>query len=211
MSMRRRVEENRKQESLDVLKDIEGSVEATKAIINQFKSLSRAQQNRFAAMPLDAALHRSCAVAKANGIDCNVTCRHGLTVIADPQHFAECLDELVANSMKWLTKEPRKISITARDARPDEVPDALESDRPYAVIHYEDNGPGIAAEHKDKIFDLFYTTHPEGTGLGLALVRRIIEGHSGIINEVGVPGKGVHFVMLVPATVENGVVAINGS
>ncbi len=49
-------------------------------------------------------------------------------------------------------------------------------------IWVEDDGPGIAADQKEKIFDPFFTTREKGTGLGLAIVHKIIENHSGEIN-----------------------------
>lgn len=199
--LRKRVAEIRTTESLEVIEDIQHSVDSAKEIIWQFKSLSRAQNNRILPILLEPMLEQACAVAKQSGMDCSVTCRKGLTVLADAQHLSECLDELVANSIRWTKTDPRRITITAMDARPDEVPaDAL--DRTYACIHFEDSGPGIAPENKSIIFDLFFTTSPDGTGLGLSLVKRIIEGHEGTISEIGTFGKGSHFIITIPSTTD---------
>jgi signal transduction histidine kinase len=62
----------------------------------------------------------------------------------------------------------------------------------------EDNGTGIAPENMDKIFNLFFTTKPEGTGVGLALVFRTIHLHDGDIEVQSVPGQGTTFRVTLP-------------
>lgn len=60
----------------------------------------------------------------------------------------------------------------------------------YVVVSITDNGPGIAEEIKERIFDPFFTTKPqgEGSGMGLDIVKRIIEKHKGIIRLSSIPG-----------------------
>lgn len=67
-------------------------------------------------------------------------------------------------------------------------------------IEVEDNGPGIAAESINKIFDPFYTTKPpgEGTGLGLAICLRILESYGGRILVKSAEGKGANFMIQLP-------------
>jgi len=67
-------------------------------------------------------------------------------------------------------------------------------------IEVEDNGPGIAAESINKIFDPFYTTKPpgEGTGLGLAICLRILESYGGRILVKSAEGKGANFIIRLP-------------
>jgi two-component system sensor histidine kinase HydH len=67
-------------------------------------------------------------------------------------------------------------------------------------IQVEDNGPGIAADLQDRIFEPFYTTRQQGTGLGLAMVRKIAEQHAGEIRvDSPPPGKqtGTRFTLLL--------------
>jgi GAF domain-containing protein len=76
-----------------------------------------------------------------------------------------------------------------------------------AVVEIEDTGDGIPGEVRERIFEPFFTTKASGTGLGLAVVRRIVEGHGGEIRVRSTPGEGTTFALrfpLPPPPVENG-------
>ncbi|MES1180158.1 MAG: ATP-binding protein, partial [Hyphomicrobium sp.] len=64
------------------------------------------------------------------------------------------------------------------------------------MIQIEDNGPGIPEHLKEQLFDPFVTTKPYGTGLGLALVAKIINDHGGIIECDSEPGRTIFRVLL---------------
>jgi signal transduction histidine kinase len=61
-----------------------------------------------------------------------------------------------------------------------------------------DTGTGILPEHLDKIFDLYFTTKPKGSGIGLSMVYRIVQMHDGEIEIESTPGKGTTFRILLP-------------
>jgi len=61
-----------------------------------------------------------------------------------------------------------------------------------------DNGCGIPAEIRDKIFDIFFTTKAEGAGLGLSQVYRTVESHRGTIALAGGAGSGTVFTISLP-------------
>ncbi|HIE26879.1 TPA: hypothetical protein EYP66_06300 [Candidatus Poribacteria bacterium] len=65
-------------------------------------------------------------------------------------------------------------------------------------IDVKDTGSGIPPERQEKIFDLFYSTKEEGTGVGLAIVKRVIEGHGGKITVSSEVGKGTTFSIFLP-------------
>ncbi|HWJ02819.1 MAG TPA: PAS domain S-box protein [Verrucomicrobiae bacterium] len=71
--------------------------------------------------------------------------------------------------------------------------------RRFVKITLSDTGPGISAEHQAKIFDPYFTTKPEGNGLGLATAYAIIKKHEGSISVVSECGKGATFEILLPA------------
>jgi len=64
-------------------------------------------------------------------------------------------------------------------------------------IAIRDNGPGIASDQVEKIFDSFHTSKPKGTGLGLSIAKRIVEEHGGRIRATSMP-EGAEFVVSLP-------------
>lgn len=118
--------------------------------------------------------------------------REDLPVIrADPGQMAQVLQNLIANAMKF--------------RKPDVVPNVSVSARrdPEGwVFSVADNGIGIAAEYADRIFVLFQRLHSRdeysGTGIGLAICKKIVERHGGRIWFDSEPGRGTTFHFLIP-------------
>jgi PAS domain S-box-containing protein len=73
------------------------------------------------------------------------------------------------------------------------------ADAAHARVEITDSGPGIPAEHLPRVFEPFFTTRPKGTGLGLAVVKRIVEGHRGRVSVTSEPGTATAFVIDLPA------------
>jgi signal transduction histidine kinase len=71
---------------------------------------------------------------------------------------------------------------------------------PAVVVEVADDGPGVAAETTDKIFNPFFTTKVTGTGLGLAIVRKIVDAHDGRIDVSSEQGLGTKFRVTLPVT-----------
>jgi PAS domain S-box-containing protein len=67
------------------------------------------------------------------------------------------------------------------------------------TVAVADTGPGFAADTAAHLFDAFYTTKPDGMGMGLSICRTIVEAHHGHISAVGVPGQGATFTFTLPA------------
>lgn len=87
----------------------------------------------------------------------------------------------------------------ANDAVP---PKEGKEEKRYCRIYIEDNGIGFEQKYAEQIFDMFRRLHPiaeyEGTGIGLALCKRIVEKHRGFISALGRPGEGSVFIVSLP-------------
>ena len=198
--LQKRILGNRISEALDVLSLVRTSVEKANGIVGQFKSLTRAQEIRPVPTLLRPILEDACRMPREHGVICEIDCPEDLYIKADPERLSECFDELVANSTHWFDKPQKEIKIIAVQPAPIPLPVDLPSDEEFTFIRFRDNGSGVVLSNKGKIFDAFFTTYEHGTGLGLALVRRIIEGHGGAVFETGVPGEGAEFEIYLPST-----------
>ena len=114
-------------------------------------------------------------------------CRGDATLLN--QVFSNLLD----NALKY--RDP---------ARPLQVQISGRIDEGRAVYEVSDNGVGIAPEHQGKIWEMFHRLHPEGLvageGLGLNLVRRILDRHRGRIWVESAPGQGSRFLLSLPGS-----------
>lgn len=113
-------------------------------------------------------------------------------VFGDYQRIFEVLQNLIDNAAKFMGEQPSpRIEIGQR---------GFLADMP--IFYVRDNGIGIAPEFRDNIFGLFnkLDARTEGTGVGLALVKRIIEFHHGRIWVESEPGNGATFLFTLPVT-----------
>jgi len=76
---------------------------------------------------------------------------------------------------------------------------AVNGDGQGLVVTLADHGPGIPAELRQRVFEPYFTTKQDGTGLGLALVRHTIEAHGGMLTVFETPGGGATFSIVLPA------------
>jgi len=68
----------------------------------------------------------------------------------------------------------------------------------YAIVRVSDTGPGIPAEHLDKLFYPFFTTKSHGSGVGLSMAKKIVDSHRGLIDVASRPGEGTTFTVRLP-------------
>jgi light-regulated signal transduction histidine kinase (bacteriophytochrome) len=112
-------------------------------------------------------------------------------VDADPMQLHQLLQNLIGNALKY--------------RRPDVPPEARVScveSRAGWTIQVSDNGIGFSQDQADRIFAPFQRLHGrgeyDGTGIGLAICRRIVERHHGTIVAHGAPGEGARFIVTLP-------------
>jgi two-component system, sporulation sensor kinase E len=74
----------------------------------------------------------------------------------------------------------------------------IENGGKRATVRLRDNGCGIAPDKLERIFNPFFTTKERGTGLGMAISKKIVEAHEGSIDVVSEPGRGTEFAVTLP-------------
>lgn len=116
-------------------------------------------------------------------------------VLADGTQLALALDNLIENAVQAMPEGGRLVLHAAPDGQ-------------HARITVADTGPGIPDEVRDHLFEPFFTTKTKGTGLGLAVVRRIVDAHGGRIGVESPPGGGARFTLVLPLA--SGVQAASG-
>ncbi len=111
---------------------------------------------------------------------------------------------LLTNAIKFSRAGVRpEIVITAGKLRGPEIPGGIsKSSNTYHHIAFRDNGIGFSGEVSGRIFEAFQRLNPReafaGTGIGLAIVKRIMDNHGGIVSAEGHPGKGAIFHVYLP-------------
>lgn len=119
--------------------------------------------------------------------------------------FQQLFTNLISNSLKFSkAEEAPKISIRAE--KMSEPPEGMATPEPgTSVVHiiYTDNGIGFEPQYNKSVFELFYRLHGRseysGTGIGLAICKKIIDNHHGLITAAGAPGEGVRFDIYIPS------------
>jgi signal transduction histidine kinase len=112
-------------------------------------------------------------------------------VMADSVQLQQVLINLVLNAIEAMRDRGGELTIGSQ----------LTADR-NVVISVSDTGIGLPTDHLDRIFDPFFTTKPQGTGMGLALTRSIVESHGGRVWAVANAGPGATFHFALPVQSE---------
>jgi signal transduction histidine kinase len=114
------------------------------------------------------------------------------TVLADRDALSIIVANLVDNAIKYTPEGGTVTLATGREGI-------------YATVSVRDTGIGLSAEDRERVFEEFYRVRSEqthgitGTGLGLSLVKRLVEQHQGSITVESEPGKGSTFTVRLPA------------
>ncbi|MEO5776924.1 MAG: PAS domain-containing protein [Flavobacterium sp.] len=121
-----------------------------------------------------------------------------------PFQFYQLLFNLVSNSLKFSKPDvPPKITIKCEIQKGKKLNNEnLLSDVDYCHITFSDNGIGFEQQYSERIFEVFQRLHGKevymGTGIGLAIVKKIIDNHNGIITATGKLGEGATFDIIFP-------------
>jgi C4-dicarboxylate-specific signal transduction histidine kinase len=112
-------------------------------------------------------------------------------ISADRVQLQQVILNLVMNAGEAMTTTPdgaRALNINSKLGQPDEV-----------IIAVEDSGPGIDPKDADRIFDAFFTTKPQGMGMGLSICRSIVESHGGRLSASARRPHGSIFYVTLPS------------
>lgn len=124
------------------------------------------------------------------------------TVMGDDVQLVQLFQNLIANSLKFHGEEPLRIHVSARRIKDSEVRDSDSAIEQGWVFSVHDNGIGIDPKYADRIFVVFQRLHGReeypGTGIGLAICKKIVDRHGGRIWIESEPGQGTTFYFTFP-------------
>jgi signal transduction histidine kinase len=125
------------------------------------------------------------SLAASRGVALGADVARAGRVVVDPAQLGQALDNLVRNAID-ATPSGGRVDVAARTAGTG------------AVIEVRDTGRGIEPDHLPRIFDLYFTTKADGTGVGLAVTQQIVSAHGGTIEVDSRPAAGTVFTVRLP-------------
>ncbi len=125
------------------------------------------------------------------------------TIDADPLQMRQLLQNLIGNALKFhRNEETPLVKVSAQMLNGEKGRPGAESSNSLCQVVVEDNGIGFDEKHCDRIFEVFQRLHGrseyKGSGVGLAVCKKIAERHGGSITAKSVPGQGATFIVTLP-------------
>lgn len=124
-----------------------------------------------------------------------------------PHQLRQIFTNLIGNAIKFNKDERPRIELTCRQVKGSEAVPSLPPGQLFYAISVRDNGAGFDPAFRHRLFDIFFKAHQDqniqGTGIGLAISKKIAEHHNGAIVGDGEEGKGAVFTLFLPVTVQN--------
>lgn len=137
--------------------------------------------------------------------------KHGIVEIGEmgefeliPFQFSQLMHNLIGNALKFSKPGiPPFVRITSEMVDGSEAGVAdLSRQKKYFRLSVSDNGIGFSPQYKERIFEVFQRLHGRseypGTGIGLAIVKKIVDNHNGVIEAIGEEGEGARFDVYIP-------------
>jgi signal transduction histidine kinase len=134
---------------------------------------------------------------RSQAAQCSVSLRADLTaepasVIAARVQLQQVMMNLILNGIEAMQESGGELIVTSRTAPNDEL-----------TISVSDTGPGLPIEHSHQIFETFFTTKPQGSGMGLSISRTIVESHGGRLWATANADRGTTFHFALPCVMPN--------
>lgn len=195
-------------EAQDYLDRMRNAAERMRALINDLLTFSRATREHKNFVKTDLGELIAATVSEFDfTIDlkgATVKTNVDLEVESIPSQLLQLFQNLIGNALKFTYPEtPAQIEINgfAKYGRELSIAEANQNQL-YAVVEIKDNGIGFEEEDTEKIFDIFHRLHSRseysGTGIGLAICKKITDNHSGFVLAKGRPGTGATFTVILP-------------
>ncbi|HEY8449035.1 MAG TPA: ATP-binding protein, partial [Bacillota bacterium] len=167
-------------------------IERIERLLRDLLLMAKPQQPERAPCDLNLLVERVLLLLEAQARECGVTIETALepglpVLVADGQQLRQVLYNLVLNAIEAMPDGGRL-----------RVETALAGDGRQVVLQVRDTGVGIEPDHLDRVAEPFFTTKAHGTGLGLAVVRSIVNNHGGTIECESQPGRGTTFIVRLP-------------
>lgn len=196
------------EKSLDYFDKVKSSSERMRLLIKYLLSYSRINKakNDFVQVNLLTILDKVQEDLEDRILESKITIViANLPVVkAIPFQMEQLFNNLISNAIKYRGLEDPKIVIDCKKLKRSEITeDFIKKSKTYYRISVMDNGIGFAQEHAEKIFELFQRLHQKteysGTGIGLAICKKIVQNHHGHILAESELGKGTSFCFYLPA------------
>ena len=188
--------------ALELSDSIKHGIFLLEEILNEFREFVKATQLDAEDVDLNRLIKESVdeGFPKRSQSSLKLKLGRSLPIIhADPKKLKRCFAELMENSVNF---QPDggviRVSTALADTRSKRWLKPSQRNETYVQVRFEDDGPGIETKNKPKIFNPFYTSRAKGMGLGLSIVKGVVDAHNGVIFESGTPGKGAKFTILLP-------------
>ena len=174
------------------LEIILGEIDRIEGITRDLLQMSRSPQLAATPIDLNALLEEICVIFTAEMAIRQISVHRKLqlnlpAVDVNPAQFKQVFMNILRNAMEAVGSGGRI-----------DVSTAYLPLRRSVAVEIADDGPGVPPEIRDRLFEPFFSTRPNGTGLGLAVSDRIVRGHGGQILVDGGPGQGAVFRVLIP-------------
>ena len=180
-----------REEREEMLGMLDEEVQRMGDVVQTFLDLSRRQDTEATIIPLKPLIERSMEILKVELTRCNVrsTVRWEAPNDLCIRGRHQALHHLFLN-----------LALNARDAMPEggDLTILVQARKSEVRIYFQDSGPGIPRTIRSKVFEPFFTTRAQGTGLGLAFVERIVLEHGGSISVGSSPSGGAQFLIELP-------------
>ncbi len=158
-------------------------------IVQQFLEYARPPRLAPERTDLDAlvreAAERARSLAEARGVRVEVEAAEAGAAVLDPAQLRQALDNLVRNAVE-ATPQGGRVVLSAR------------REGAERFVEVRDTGRGIEPDQLPRIFDLYFTTKADGTGVGLAVTQQIVTAHGGTIEVLSRPGEGTTMTVRLP-------------